>query len=605
MLIYLTNRRRSWAALEASVVTYVGRINAAQELVRLKNMKIGWCKSIFGCTVQMAALKEAQLKVKFMLLRTEFVHFVDGSGTIIDETLAALQASVAPLDKAMRKSMQRHLREQFRFHLYLTKVTADRLAAVVEVSALGWLFLLAFAAVVVSIVVTSSASWQTLLIVWVSSAWTVYILLRLYQCKLSAQLGQMYHLCGGMSLVQEGGWEEKLPLSHQQSIAQSTTKASPSWISTRPRYIYEQPPKPTSWLPRFLIGEPGRTPQQQQMLNVMIFGCNEACFQRGLLRFVYYAIAVYTAVFGNTILYSYVAEEYHIGIAALIGTVGMAPVLLLLTGDFYSILEDSVLLTSIDHMRARRAVDEVARISREVDAVSLVRLAAVLKTDGFSASITKEQVKQAEQAVILDEECKRRGRPTTEVEEHVRNVLKDRSAELIVARLLSIFDGFDRNRSGVLSINELKHVFDYFGFTHEEIEGCMITNLDNIDAALYLRSAAVEHSSNAGCGGGKSKGCMGGRFSMNKALFLAWFLHFTSLANKRTSKEIADVWFEMIDGRRSGKISVGELQAVLAKSGRKFTSSDATSLLLELDTNDDGYFDKAGLIKWLDTNTQY
>merc|ERR1711988_1928212 len=109
---------------------------------------------------------------------------------------------------------------------------------------------------------------------WIGIGWAILLGVMWLHSTLKSQADLLLHEDLGKSLL------------HSKQPATRKTKGEQRWIPSRPRYLtlngsqHNAVVKPTSMLPRALIGDPGnpKHPGQQKMFNIMVFGRNEAIF---------------------------------------------------------------------------------------------------------------------------------------------------------------------------------------------------------------------------------------------------------------------------------------------------------------------------------------
>lgn len=501
--------------------------------------------------------------------------------------------------RRLMSCMTQHQHEQFRFHLYLTKVLVDRLADMMNISGLTWILVLLFVVVLMGAVVISGSSWQVLLGVWVSMGWLIFLGIQLYHCKLRSQLKQLTHRCGGLSLIKAGDWQDDEQAHGRRSRS--------SAIATRPHYMYTEPVQKSCW-PEWMLGTKGREcrPGEQQMLNIMLFGRNEVHFQLSVLRFTSLMVSIHMSVFAKVIIGYYASSVYSAGWLALIIIVAVLPMVQLTVYGLWQVAEDAVQLTCVEHMRVRKDANLVARISRELYSVCLLKLATVLLTDGYLTYPSENNVAEAERALAKDVEHQKNGEPEVEVEQLICKRLGERTAESIICRLLKLFDVLDDEKQGCLPLEDIKRACRLFGFCPDDLGGYIYSALANSGTPSNMtKDAAPSNKGWNACVNKPTPSIQKHELIVKKSFFLAWLIHFEDLAMTQSNEYVANTWFEALDPASTGYVSIGELQNSLVKMGHVFAHHETTSLLLELDVDDTGYFDRRAMVHWLITHSRF
>jgi Ca2+-binding EF-hand superfamily protein len=234
------------------------------------------------------------------------------------------------------------------------------------------------------------------------------------------------------------------------------------------------------------------------------------------------------------------------------------------------------------------------------------------------------------QHLTEDEASLMRGEPSSHVANYVGEYLADadgkpnKAAELVMTRMISIFDSVDQDRSGALSKAEIYMIFKEIGFdSPDAVDACLDPMLALIEMPDTPRATTAAKSDAAA--GASTDSARGGLFGcapskdsggadslskeskkhkrwdpMTKPVFLAWFLSVEKQARQLTAEHVAEIWFSLIDDDGSERLSVMELQEVLESCGKGFSPNDMTQLILELDHNGDGEFDKHEFTMWIE-----
>lgn len=358
-------------------------------------------------------------------------------------------------------------------------------------------------------------------------------------------------------------------------------------------------------------------------------------FHTIVLRFLFLGTSVYISVFCYSVVPNYLAVVYPPATAVLYTVAGLFPVLLIVYSFIFEVVKNAVLLTSVEYMRQRSTADEVLRHQKEANCVALMRLIAVIfsETEGNQA-LDPSEVKLMTQHLAADEASLMRGEPSSLVANYVGEYLADadgkpnKAAELVMTRMVSIFDSVDKDRSGALSKAEIHMIFKEIGFdSPDAVDACLDPMLALIEmpdtprTGTAANSDAAEGASMDSASGGLF-GCAPSKDSdgaaskanelskdskkhkrwdpMTKPIFLAWFLSIEKQARQLTAEHVAEIWFSLIDDDGSERLSVMELQEVLESCGKGFSANDMTQLILELDHNGDGEFDKHEFTLWIE-----
>lgn len=300
---------------------------------------------------------------------------------------------------------------------------------------------------------------------------------------------------------------------------------------------------------------------------------------------------------------------------------GLLPVFLLYFFYLSEVVETTVMLTSTGCMRVRSCADEVVRHQKEANAVSLMRLIAII-IGGEHRALPQDEVDCMHQVLEQDavatleskEDLRRSGTRYANLAGYIGEYLQDKTAEIMMTRMICIFESFDKDGSGSLSKDEIHGIFKEIGFdSPDDIDKCLTPMLEGVTQSLPYQAVDVAKPTSKpsifACASSskeapaedlevaKSDSVV---WPMTKPVFLAWFLHLEKDARLQSAGQVADVWFQQIDDDNSGFLSVVELQEVLEACGKGFTADDMTALILELDTNGDGQFDHHEFTTWVE-----
>lgn len=618
MVVAMTVSKAHFVQLESSIITFHGRLQAVQELEELREVPYWPGELTLRITPRAKLYHHAEERVRYMLLRNGFIHFNDN------------QAGEAVLEGGDQESAEsKHLVKQFPFQLYLSKVIGHRLADVVEITFRQWLILLSCIAAFTGAALAADGSWEFMLWLWISATWSILIVMVWFRHKLRDQLEELIPADYGHSMIKSAEIVRNravtdTPQPQEKGALKDSGFEVQQIMDTLPKYRSTKSEEPRA-LSEWLIGEPARTPGQQQMFNIMLFGRNEVTFHVILMRFMFLINSVFVSVYALTFHLGYVSQVYSTEEALAIGALALAPPIISWGGYLYEVVLLSTMITSVEHMRVRQVVNEVYRHQKEANAVSLMRLIAVILDPAYHSPIEPEEVVTMAQALDLDREAKRTGDSATAVSTYIAEYLEDQSAELFMAKMLDIFESFDDDNSGVLTKAELFAVFKQLGFDSpddlDQALGPITSKLDlhGVDSStLGIDPGAASHGSastgscwptktteeaslrtteggNHPSAGGLQKG---ESMVFPKPVFLAMYMHLEKMARSLSCEDVAETWFHKIDDDGSGRLSVVELQEVLQACGKAFSPNDVSALILELDENGDGEFDIEEFTAW-------
>lgn len=674
VIFKMRSQQRDWTVLESSVLLPSGRVAAVREWVEASQQPFLWGERDWwgkGLSPRSIRYHKALDRVRFLTMRSDFIYFEDAehpSGAsrasastgklskiglsveakdhdeLMDDAMAAedwLEDATANADKDL--STHQHLRRQFSFYLYLTKVMGERLSHIVEIPGRQWFMLLVLIGVFCTMAYLANGSFFFILCLWLFIGWGLLAFCHFFARMLMSQLEAFQHDETPESLLEKITRQESLRGSSYTPVHKGRTTsgvATRPWIADSvPRYLDNSAAPPTgiySWL----CGEPAnsKNPGQQKMFNTMTFGRNEVYFHTIVLRFLFLGTSVYISVFCYNVVPNYLAVVYPPTTAILYTVAGLFPVLLIVYYYIFEVVKDAVLLTSVEYMRMRGTADEVLRHQKEANCVSLMRLIAVIfsESEGHEP-LDPNEVQLMTEHLTEDDASLMRGEPSSHVANYVGEYLADtdgkpnKAAELVMTRMVSIFDSVDKDRSGALSKAEIHMIFKEIGFdSPDAVDACLDPMLAHIampdspaaaTAAGNIGPAAAGASTDTASGGlfgcvapSKDPGSAASKADdlskdnkkhkhwdpMTKPVFLAWFLSVEKQARQLTAEQVAEIWFSLIDDDGSERLSVMELQEVLESCGKGFSANDMTQLILELDHNGDGEFDKHEFTMWIE-----
>merc|ERR1711959_798658 len=389
MLYFAQSNAKRWQREESTVLKRAKRREHVAAFKKMKDENMPTCFELAtNCSSRAREYHELQAKVQFMLIRQEFIY--DEKNYTVDE----------------ENPEGRPLNKDFAFSLYLKKIMGHRLAHVVELPVLQWIFLEFVVGFILITTAAADGEWQYVMWTWLVIAWLLLIVVIVFRNKLFDVLYLLSHDDDGAPLLYEktpssptssprttsadadadagAGATEETPLrTHTGDVG--GRKSYPVEIqASLPRFLKEDTRSGDSIVPTFLKGDmkhviPGSA--REKMLNLFWFGQNEIHFQLSLIRFVFLALSVYMSVFVIQIIPSYVVPAYDTASAVLIAITGILPGLLIYTKYIFEAIHLSVLTTSIEQMRNRRMVENVVRHQKEARAVMMLRMVVAMDSD--------------------------------------------------------------------------------------------------------------------------------------------------------------------------------------------------------------------------------
>jgi len=458
-----------------------------------------------------------------------------------------------------------------------------------------WLMLLATIIIFCTATVLAGGYWSFVLWFWIGLGWTMLLGVHMFWRLLKWQLAMLIHA--------DDAHLKDIALLHD---ARSSSSSASRWISERPRYLADDASSSVAHkLPQRLVGNPApsKNPNQQKLLNIFLFGRNEVHFHIVIFRAIFLGCAIYTAVFSVNILGNFVSQVYDTTHTVVIAVLGLVPVAAMYS-YLTELVQTAVMVTSVEHMRVRKVADQVTRYQKEHNAVWLMIIIGVMLQGDKHAALDAKDVLKVQQALSADEKAVREGTPMVAMVGVIIDMLGDSSdTELLMTRMMAIFDSVDDDGSGELELPEIHEIFKEIGFdSSQDITKFIQPMLDHmpqpkpkptkkpppppslcVPAPEPLKVEEVEEVEHV---------------VVSKAVFLAWFLHLEKISRTLAPEEAAATWFEYIDDDQSGHISVVELQEVLQSTGKAFTADDVSALILELDANGDGEFDIEEFTDW-------
>lgn len=142
--------------------------------------------------------------------------------------------------------------------------------------------------------------------------------------------------------------------------------------------------------------------------------------------------------------------------------------------------------------------------------------------------------------------------------------------------MVTIFDSLDKDGSGSLNKDELNELFNNFGF---DLTATSPNGEDPIDIAF---------------------GDLISDGSITRDEFLSFMREKSIKARGYSSHHITEFCFKKWDVDESGEMTVDEFQDGLSTLGESFLPSEVSNIVIELDVNGDGEFDRHEFSAWLE-----
>jgi len=596
-----------WSLYEGEVLTLHQRISLVTKWAELnhEDNKPGPWELKFGLTEKASEYNKVLQKVRFMLMRQEFIN-----------------------DEADDNNA---LKRDFRFHMYLTKVMGERLGNMIELPWLQWVALEVIVMVFLACSATfAQGAWLFILAVWLVCSWGLFGITWKFYRGLQHALDRITHSCEGLSMLESdeamevyghgspkltpklgasdpgsepgsgtgaGSGTEEAASEPEESATKKEdspllddtakveiqqpgpTGRSPGgkrkWIRSRPRYLDDESLDHGQhwWVPEYMRGMPAtKNTDVTRFYNLFAFGKNEGRWHLFVIRFLFLSEALFLSVFCLNVVPLYIDEAFGILPAIALTVVGTLPGFIVYFFYLYHILDASVLATSVEYFRVRRMVMAVVRHQKEDRAVMLLRIIVALHEDKPEDALLDRTLAKME-TVLSDPDAQRKKKI---------NALLETETSLELEHLADIFDNLDKDKSGSLSPDEIGMLLARFGlntFSKEQAD----TGSPQVLSSLS----------------GKKEG-------MTKAEFLTWMLNKAHQAEDLDAEEVAHFVFNRWDTSETGekgKLSVEELLKGFASLGEAFTTNEVSTLVVELDLNDDGEFDHEEFELWVERHT--
>jgi len=162
----------------------------------------------------------------------------------------------------------------------------------------------------------------------------------------------------------------------------------------------------------------------------------------------------------------------------------------------------------------------------------------------------------------------------------------DPDISLELEKLAELFDEIDVDHSGSLNEEELLELFHHFGMDleHHHAQEALspragkLGNRGSVEEAKALASIFGD--------------ALEGDRTVTKAEFLTFMYHTSEAAKGFAAAEVTDFCFGKWDKDDSGEMTIEELQGGLSTLGESFSPSEVSQIIVALDQNDDGVFDK-------------
>jgi Ca2+-binding EF-hand superfamily protein len=586
MLWFSSRCARVWGAAQARVLKKSDRKKLVTEFhdVKQNNMPTWFERNLLPFCGRAKRYLDLQGQVQFMLLRQEFRY--DEKVYTADEE----NPEGTALDK------------DFAFSLYLKKIMGARLAEIVELPMLQWVFLEIMIAVILTTTVMTHGSWQYLLWLCQSIAWLQLVYCFLFRNKLNSVYHKLSNHNDGLALVNEDAEQVTVPVdgkdtgsgegsgtgsgagsaptedtplqgkSKDNDTPRTKVRAGypPEIRADMPRFLHEDLP-PAGWcIPQCLKGgdymETDPHSAQTKMYNLFWFGKNEVSFHRASIRFTFLVLAVHIAIFCKQIIPNYIIIAYDPLPAFLISVSGLTPSMLIYFKYIFEVIKLSVVCTSIESMRNRRMVNRVVRHQKEDRALAMLRMVVAMK-DGMEPLSLEEK-------------------PTQEM---IEQLDADGDNSFLVEKMEKIFNDIDQDKSGAICQDEMDLVFKRFGL-----------EFDASQLQVVMKNMKLDPASEAKV--------------VQRGEFIAWLVAQEKRSREMPAHEFAhkcfafldtegDVGFDGKDHGGDNVLSISELQMGLQRIGQKdltFDFNEVAAMVLELDSNDDNELDIEEFARWVE-----
>lgn len=301
--------------------------------------------------------------------------------------------------------------------------------------------------------------------------------------------------------------------------------------------------------------------EKRRFYNLFYLGKEEREFHLFVIRFFFVINAVYTAVFCLHVAPGFIAKAFAIPAAIFLTCFGLVPPFLFVYFYMSEMVDLSVLVTSVEYFRDRRAIETVKRLQKEKRTVMLLRVIVALWDPEAEKELDEKNLTMMQ--CILDD-------PTIKFSDRMEATL---SMEMEL--LSETFDLLDLDHSGSLNEDEIDELFKKFGAE-------VLPEKSEMFGSFYNDKA------------------------ISKAEFLAFMYEKSQVARKYSAEHIAEFCFERWDksglGTKkegNGQMSVEELQAGLGGMGQEFSGSEVSAIILKLDANGDGEFNEHEFEAWI------
>jgi len=576
MLVFSARCARRWTAAQSRILKQSERVKLVQAFhdIKQNNMPSWFERNFLAWFGRAKEYFNLQDQVQFMLVRQEFRY---------DEK-AFTQDAENPSGTALDRD--------FAFSLYLKKIMGQRLAEIVELPMLQWIFLEIFVAIVLTTTVIMGGSWPFLLWLCQAISWLTLLFVILFRNKLNSVY---YHLANdrdGVGILNNvssddvavdvagdgasqagsgtGSGAGSAPVTEATPLQQSAPTLTPrsklreeyppEIRDDMPRFLTEDLPVAGSCIPKCMKDE-SSDPAQQKMYDLFWFGKNEVSFHRAAIRFNFLTLAVQMSIFLKQILPNYILITYSFGPACLMTITGILPGVLIYFKYIFEVIKLSVIVTSVESMRNRRMVSRVVRHQKEERALLMLRLVVAMQGG----------------------EIREEDRPNAETMEYLATSADN---SFLVEKMGRVFADIDVDGSGQLDRTEMTQVFKRFGIT-----------CDDKKIASIMSNMSSD----------------GNTDEIHKAEFVSWLVNKERQAREMDPEEFAHKCFEFLDtegdvgldGKPTGGdhvLTISELQAGLHRinGGTEFDFNEVAAMVLELDMNDDNELSVEEFARWIE-----
>jgi len=285
----------------------------------------------------------------------------------------------------------------------------------------------------------------------------------------------------------------------------------------------------------------------------------------------------------------YIAAAYEVWLAILLTAAGVIPGMALYFFYIYHIVEESVQVTSVEHFRHRSAVEVVRRCQKEDRSVMLLRVMVALHDHGDeNEKSTLDEKSYKAMRTALKEIADHKD----EEHEHHNSIatMLELDTTLELEAMAAKFDELDTDGSGYLTKEEIAELL-------KQSQGMQV----DVSSHAFMASALNTRDPT-------DKDNNKHPDQVSKAQFLTFMVDKSKKAMDLSAEHITEWCFKQWDQQNgedpSSKLSVEELQKGLSGLGDSFSANEVSALVVQLDVNNDGEFDREEMEHWVELHTR-